>query len=56
VHRRQTEKIFKDTPSFTIAEDWDTLSEAVNRGVLPVEVNSRSGFCTAVGKLGALVR
>ncbi|TCU14788.1 response regulator/pilus assembly protein [Rhizobium sullae] len=56
VRRQQTQKIFGEIPTHVIADDWDTLSEAVNRGVLPVEVNSRARFCSAVGKLGALVR
>jgi pilus assembly protein CpaE len=56
VRRQQTEKIFKEIPTHVIADDWDTLSEAVNRGVLPAEVNARARFCSAVGKLGALVR
>ncbi|MBX5219711.1 MULTISPECIES: pilus assembly protein [unclassified Rhizobium] len=56
LRRQQTEKIFKDIPTHVIADDWETLSEAVNRGVLPVQVNSRARFCGAVGKLGALVR
>lgn len=56
VRRQQADKVFKDTHAHIIAYDWDTLSEAVNRGVLPVEVNARSRFCGAIGKLGALVR
>lgn len=56
VRRQQTEKIFKDIPTHVISDDWDTLSEAANRGVLPFQVNSRARFCGAVGKLGALVR
>ncbi len=56
VRRQQVDKIFKDTRAHLIDYDWDTLSEALNRGVLPFEVNDRSRFCRAVGKLGALVR
>lgn len=56
VRRQQADKVFKDSNVHVAAYDWDTLSEAVNRGVLPIEVNSRSRFCTAVDKLGALVR
>lgn len=56
VRREQVDKIFKDTHAHIIPYDWDTMSEAVNRGVLPIEVNSRSRFCGAVNKLGALVR
>ena len=56
VRKRQTQKIFKESGAIFIADDWATLSEALNRGVLPSEVNARSSFCSAVGKLGALVR
>ena len=56
VRKRQTQKIFKDSGAIFIRDDWATLSEALNRGVLPVEVSSRSPFCSAVGKLGALVK
>lgn len=56
VRREQVDKIFRDTHAHIIPYDWDTMSEAVNRGVLPIEVNSRSRFCGAVNKLGALVR
>ncbi len=56
VRQRQTDRIFKGTASHVVAYDWDTLSEAVNRGVLPSEVNSRSRFCKAVNTLGALVK
>ncbi|MBX4977591.1 pilus assembly protein [Rhizobium lentis] len=56
LRRQQTQRIFKEIPTHVIADDWDTVSEAVNRGVLPFQVNSRARFCGAVGKLGALVR
>lgn len=56
VRRQQAGKVFKDANVHVAAYDWETLSEAANRGVLPIEVNSRSRFCAAVGKLGALVK
>ncbi|OAP37682.1 pilus assembly protein [Sinorhizobium glycinis] len=56
VRRQQVDKVFKDTHAQLIDYDWETLSEALNRGVLPFEVNHRSRFCRGVGKLGALVR
>jgi len=56
VRRQQVDKIFKDIRAHIIADDWDTLNEAVNRGVLPFEVNARSRFCGSVSKLGALVK
>ncbi|AFL51546.1 pilus assembly protein CpaE [Sinorhizobium fredii] len=56
VRRQQVDKIFKDTRAHLIDDDWDTLSEALNRGVLPFEVNDRSRFCRGVGKLGVIVR
>ncbi|MGO7374302.1 pilus assembly protein, partial [Rhizobium ruizarguesonis] len=45
LRRQQTEKIFKDIPTHVMADDWETLSEAVNRGVLSFQVNSRARFC-----------
>jgi len=56
VSRKQIDKIFKDTHAHIVAYDWETLREALDRGVLPVEVNQRSRFCSAVGKLGAMVK
>ncbi|MEY9627235.1 pilus assembly protein [Sinorhizobium fredii] len=56
VRRQQVDKVFKDTTAHLIDDDWDTLSEALDRGVLPFEVNHRSRFCRGVGKLGVLVR
>lgn len=56
LRKRQTKKIFKESGAIFIPEDWSTLSEALNRGVLPCEVSRRSKFCTAVNRLGALVK
>lgn len=56
VKRKQIDQVFKDTSAHVVAYDWETLREAVDRGVLPFEVNERSKFCKAVGKLGALVK
>lgn len=56
VRRQQIDKIFKDVRAQVITDDWETLNEAVNRGVLPFEVNARSRFCGSVSKLGALVK
>ncbi|TCN32665.1 pilus assembly protein [Sinorhizobium americanum] len=56
LRRQQVDKVFKDVDAHLIDYDWETLSEALNRGVLPFEVNPRSHFCRGVGKLGALVR
>jgi pilus assembly protein CpaE len=56
VSRKQIDKTFKDIRAHLIAYDWETLREALDRGVLPFEVNDRSRFCKAVGKLGALVK
>lgn len=56
VSRKQIDNIFKDSRAHIVAYDWETLREALDRGVLPVEVNQRSRFCSAVGKLGAMVK
>lgn len=42
--KSELKKIFKDRPVAFIREDHETLAEAVNRGVLPLEVNARSRF------------
>jgi pilus assembly protein CpaE len=42
--KSELKKVFKDRPVAFIREDHETLTEAVNRGVLPSEVNSRSRF------------
>lgn len=42
--KSELKKIFKDRPVAFIREDHETLTEAINRGVLPSEVNARSRF------------
>lgn len=55
IGKKETGKIFSKTNSILIAEDWDTLNEAVNRGVLPAEVSSRSKFVRQVEKIAETV-
>lgn len=54
--RKDVEKIFPDTPVVFIPEDAVTMTEALDRGVLPVEANERSAFCKAVARLADPIR
>jgi pilus assembly protein CpaE len=54
IGKKQANKIFQSTKAIFLPDDWETINEAVNRGILPVEVNKRSKFCKALNKLGEL--
>lgn len=56
IGKRDTRKVFAQTQTIVIEDDWATLNEAINRGVLPVEVNERSKFVRSVDKMAELVR
>lgn len=56
VGRKDTKKVFTQTKAIIIEDDWSTLSEAINRGVLPVEVGARSKFVRQVEKMAELVQ
>ena len=49
--RAQVEKIFGATPVEFLPEEHDVMVEAVNRGVLPVEVNGSSRFNAAISSI-----
>jgi pilus assembly protein CpaE len=49
-------KIFGDTPVIALPDEYSVMTEALNRGVLPSEVNSRSGFCKRIQALTEQVR
>ena len=44
ISRRDVRKLFKDQPISFICDDHRTMTEAINRGILPREVRSRSDF------------
>jgi pilus assembly protein CpaE len=55
IGKKETRKIFNKANSLLIDDDWDTLTEAVNRGVLPADVSSRSKFVRQVEKMAETV-
>ena len=56
IGRKDTRKVFKQTNTLVIDDDWGTMNEAVNRGILPVEVNPRSKFVRHIEKIAEAVR
>lgn len=56
IGRKSIKKIFGDMPVSVLPEEQNVMVEALNRGVLPVEVNSRSRFCANIAKLAEKVR
>jgi pilus assembly protein CpaE len=56
IGRKGIEKIFGDIPVSVLPDEQSVMLEALNRGVLPVEVNSRSRFCATIAKLAEKVR
>ncbi len=44
ISRRDVRKLFKDLPISFVSDDHRTMTEAINRGILPREVTSRSDF------------
>jgi len=56
IGRKGIEKIFGDIPVGVLPDEQSVMLEALNRGVLPVEVNSRSRFCAKIAKLADKVR
>jgi pilus assembly protein CpaE len=54
--KRETGKVFKQKRTRIIEDEWATISEAINRGVLPVEVNPRSKFVRQIEALAEAVR
>jgi pilus assembly protein CpaE len=56
IGRKGIEKIFGEIPVVVLPDEQSVMVEALNRGVLPVEVNSRSRFCKTIAKLADKVR
>ena len=54
--KNEAKRVFKQTPTHLIDDDWNTMSEAINRGVLPVEVSPRSSFVRRIEKLAEGVK
>ena len=56
IGKKDTSKIFKQSNTVIIDDDWGTMNEAVNRGILPIEVDPRSKFVRHIEKLAEAVR
>lgn len=48
--KSDVQRVFKDRPLSFIGEDGETMTEAVNRGVAPSEINPRARFVKEAGK------
>lgn len=53
IGKKEIKKVFGDKTTTILGKEDDTHSEALNRGVLPIEVNSRSQFCKKLQKFSA---
>ncbi|CTQ52075.1 helicase/secretion neighborhood CpaE-like protein [Roseibium album] len=49
-------KIFKEDTFTFIRDEWDTMTSALNRGILPHDVNARSKFGLQVGRIAETLR
>jgi pilus assembly protein CpaE len=56
IGRKGIKKIFGEIPISILPEEQKIMEEALNRGVLPLEVNSRSRFCAKIAELAEKVR
>jgi pilus assembly protein CpaE len=56
IGRKGIEKIFGEIPVSILPEEQSVMEEALNRGVLPNEVNSRSRFCAKIAELAEKMR
>ncbi|MBS3648103.1 pilus assembly protein [Pseudaminobacter sp. 19-2017] len=56
IGKNEAKRVFKQTPTHLIDDDWNTMSEAINRGVLPFEVSPRSSFVRRIEKLAEGVK
>ncbi len=56
IGKKDIERIFGEIPVSVLPEEQSAMKDALNRGVLPVEVNSRSRFCAKIAELAEKVR
>lgn len=56
IGRKGIEKIFGEIPVSVLPDEPKVMLEALNRGVLPLEINSRSRFCAKIAELAEKVR
>lgn len=48
IKKKDVQRLFGDAPVTILPDEPDMMTEALNRGVLPLEVNARSRFCSKV--------
>jgi pilus assembly protein CpaE len=48
IKSKDVQRIFGETPAVILPDESDVMTESLNRGVLPLEVSSRSRFCSQV--------
>jgi pilus assembly protein CpaE len=56
VGKKEAQRVFRQTATTVLDEDWNTMNDAINRGLLPAEVNPRSDFARQMGKLAEAVQ
>ena len=56
IGKKDAARIFKQSNTVIIEDDWATMNEAVNRGILPIEVHPRSKFVRQVDKIAETVK
>ncbi len=56
IGKKDAAKIFKQSSAVVVEDDWGTMNEAVNRGILPVEINPRSKFVRQIERLAEAVK
>ncbi|MER9410416.1 pilus assembly protein [Mesorhizobium sp. M0589] len=56
IGKKDANNIFKQSSAMVVEDDWGTMNEAINRGMLPAEVNPRSKFVRQIEKLAEAVK
>lgn len=56
ISKSDARKVFGDIPVVILPEEHSVLTEALDRGVLPSEVNSRSKFCSAIAAMAEKIK
>jgi pilus assembly protein CpaE len=56
IKKKDILRIFNQTPVSVLPYEFQVLTEALNRGVLPLDVNPRSGFCSRIKQIAEEVR
>lgn len=56
IKKKEILRIFGQVPVTVLPYEFQVLTEALNRGVLPLDVNPRSGFCGRIKQIAEEVR